>query len=44
MEIGILIIVSIVAIVLGSVIGYLVKNYLTQQQNQRMKSDCIALQ
>ncbi|MFC1995995.1 ribonuclease Y [Chloroflexota bacterium] len=39
MENGIWIIVSIVALVLGVAIGYIVKLYLTQQQNQRMKSE-----
>jgi ribonuclease Y len=39
MENGILIIVSIVAVLLGGAIGFFIKHYLTQQQNQRMKSE-----
>ena len=36
---GIWIIISIVAVVLGGAIGFFIKHYLTEQQNQRMKSE-----
>ena len=37
MEFGLFI--SIIALVLGGAIGFFIKHYLTQQQNQRMKSE-----
>jgi len=36
---GIWFIISVFVLVLGGVIGYYIKYYLTQQQNQRMKSE-----
>jgi ribonuclease Y len=39
MEIGIWIIVAIIAIVIGIAIGFFIKNYLTQQQTKHMKSE-----
>lgn len=32
-------IISVIALVLGGVIGFYIKHYLTQQKNQRMKSE-----
>jgi ribonuclease Y len=39
MEPGFLIIVGVIALVLGGAIGFFIKVYLTQQENQRMKSE-----
>ena len=38
-SIGIWILISVLALLLGGVAGYFVRNYLTQQANQRMKSE-----
>ena len=39
MEIGIWIIIGIVALILGGAIGFYIKHYLTEQENQRKKSE-----
>lgn len=39
MEIGIWIVIGIVALILGGAIGFFIKHYLTEQENQRMKSE-----
>ena len=36
---GIWFIISVIALVLGGAVGFYIKHYLTQQQNQRMKSE-----
>ncbi len=39
MEIGIWIVISVVALILGGAVGFFIKHYLTEQENQRMKSE-----